>query len=892
MPATGLTGYEGLAGAAKTELSDLLGAGSELFERMGWMVCRDRIDPNGKPEFEAAIQMHFGEAAPNLFIAPQMPDIALVSDLYYAPFGFLPLAKHVDLTDTLVTQEFAFWLCRLAQAILDGTAFPALELTAPVSAKEAEAQRQAVEDLVKLPGGLAAQITALVARVDDPASIDMNKTDTLYQKVSGYLDSLDGANPGDFRSALMARFIGTPADFADLRGVGVAFFDPDRFDPSLYSVRIHKRIREDLADANAVGAPRSDADDFHFTAIQRDSRSKLRFILDGLGEATYDAEFTIEQNRYLQVQSGTIIPDHRNVALLGEERRLGQNVSVALRGDAQARTAEDVIEADLHPTNVARRYQPDSPMDAWSQDPPATAAGCRQLEVNVVHFNPSWRVKRNNFVVAWQYLLPSRRPPSQPVILAPRTVLAATPGLDPRVSTARVRPREDPMNPSVFVPRATDALKQRRTVTVDLEGGHPGAASLTLQSVDAYLTVVSASPLFRGWQRYDTVLAHHYFMIEADPDATPADITQDDAILIETSADDPVLPPPPTPPRAGGIQESSLYAWFWWDRLRRVPGADAQKPTSKSSLHSVVDDLYKAFDFDRVTHTTGAHSILRPADVPPPVGDAYTFIPEAAGNSKLVAPTIPTADVIGGVVAVEVMRVLSDPETNGQVVRYAVRVTTLETPLKRTRVRVRILRNYRDVDADLHNDIAQRFLMASPFSEWSERADRTVRLATSDFIAMQAERGWTLDTNVTLSDWLAIDTSKAPGDPSMRRDFGPILQTLVAATTPANSECRLWGPEAQSAEWKLHGVVQDVGRDAHIILQGDGVDRSERVKRQILVDKSGVGPVSWSNVGDLTAAMDRQKIVSARFEITFVWADAKGQPAMELTFPIRFKRSR
>lgn len=445
------------------------------------------------------------------------------------------------------------------------------------------------------------------------------------------------------------------------------------------------------------------------------------------------------------------------------------------------------------------------------------------------------------------------------------------------------------MAAGIFLSHATDALAQRRIVAVDLEGSHPGAAALTLQSIDAYRCVADAR-LSRGWQRYDTVLAHHYFMVEADPDSTPADITQDDAILIETTAVDPAPQAAPPPPREGGLQDSSLYAWFWWDRLRRVPGADAQKPTSRPSLKTAVDELYKAFDVDRVTNAKGAYSILQAPDAPPRIDGAYVFVPEAGGNSKLVPPTMPTTDVIGGVVAVEIMHVDSDPDTNGQVIRYAVRVTTLETPLKRTRVRVKVLRNYRDVDADLHNDIAQRFLMASPLSEWSERTDRTVRLGTSDFIAMKAERGWTLDTGVTLTDWLSIDTSRPPGDPSMRRNFGPILQTLIAATTPANSDCRLWGPEAQDPEWYLHGIIQDVGRDAHIILQGDGQDRSERVKRQFLVAKSGIGPVSWSQVSDLTAALDRQKIVSARFEITFIWADAKGQPMMELTFPVRFKR--
>lgn len=62
------------------------------------------------------------------------------------------------------------------------------------------------------------------------------------------------------------------------------------------------------------------------------------------------------------------------------------------------------------------------------------------------------------------------------------------------------------------------------------------------------------------------------------------------------------------------------------------------------------------------------------------------------------------------------------------------------------------------------------------------------------------------------------------------------------------------------------------------------------MQRQILVAASGEGPVDWPHIGDLTAELDRQKIVAARFEITFVGADAKGQPVMELTLPTKFAR--
>lgn len=884
-PTPGTTGYESLAPAAKAELAVRLKEGSDLFERATWMVCRNRLDPRSPPSFEATFQVHFGETA-NLLSVPAVRarNVPLVTDLYYATYGFLPIAKHPDLPDALVTLEFASWLVNLVQAILDGTPFAALEFDHTVSAQDAEIQRQAIEDLVGVAGGIAEQICALVKRVDDPTLIDKAHVDTLYQKVNGLLSKIDGNMQSALRSALCSRFAYHPKEFADLRGLGVIVFDPDRESPALYSLRINKRIREDLTEPMTRGAPRNDADEFHHTSIAEGAG--VRFLLDGLDDVTYDAEFTIEQNRYMQ--GGAVVHDHSDLGRLGEARTLDGSTHLVLRGDAQARTGEDVIEADLDPANLLRRYQPDQGIDSWDQDPQPNAAAQRQLEVNVVHFNPSWRVRKAGYVKAWQYLLPSRIPPSKPAVLSPRQAIGGTDAPDPRVSTVRIGANEDPMQKGLFGPRLAAALNARNIVFVDLEGGKPGSASLTLTNVPDY-TVIQADPnLTRGWQRYDTVLAHHYFLVDADPDATPADIIQDDAILIDTSADDDAPLQVPTAPATDGLQTGSLYQWFWYDRMRRTPGAQANKPGVKPTLATAVDEIYRAFDVNRTTHIAGGHSILKAAIPGTAFGNAAAYLPALGGGFLKPAPLPATDDVIGSVLAAEIFTVSGDAQNT--VTRYAVRVTTLETPLRRTRVRLRVLRNYRDVDADLHNDIAQAFEMTSPFSEWSERSDRAIRLGPADFIGMGATRGWILETGVTLADWLSIDIGKPAGDPALRRDFGPVLQSVIRATTAANAHCRLWGIEAEDKRWTLFGIAHDAGRDAHVIIGNRGPDRAERVHRQNLVAASGQGLVSWSQVNELTAALDRKQIVSARFEMTFVWSNQKGQNVMELTFPVSFAR--
>lgn len=62
------------------------------------------------------------------------------------------------------------------------------------------------------------------------------------------------------------------------------------------------------------------------------------------------------------------------------------------------------------------------------------------------------------------------------------------------------------------------------------------------------------------------------------------------------------------------------------------------------------------------------------------------------------------------------------------------------------------------------------------------------------------------------------DELRGPGNAA------PVPTLTIGVTTPKNPQCRLWGPEAEDKKWRLHGVVQDVGRDAHVILGAVGLD--------------------------------------------------------------------
>lgn len=889
--------------AARAELAGYLQAkDGPLYRKFAWIACGDRFrtPPDQKKAFESSLRMHFGDAVGFLDVPQsQMPAITTVSDLYYVPHGFVSIGLHPSLPDPIVTLEFAFYVARLMQAIRDGAAFDGIEVK-PADVGAAESLQRRIVELLEQTNGFAEQVVRLIARVDNPAAIRKSHGAdvlALYDRVDKYVADV---TPG-LQSALKHRFETRPADFAGLRAIGVAIFDPDRFSPLLYSLRINKRIREDLSELETQKLARSDGDEFHFTDFV-DIGNHYHVVIDGLDDASYDAEFTIEQNRY--VVDNKLIDDHKNPLLLGEVRQVDQGDKakryIALRGDAQARTAEDVIEADLPTTNpLRRRYYSDAPIESWASDPPVTRQPERSLEVNVVHFNPSWRITKSGRVVAWQYLLPSRTPPSQPTLLVPKAVLKGgkpDASLDAVSSQIFLRPGDDPGKPEPFEEIARKRLKDREFAAVEKAGAKSEGDRIELQARPEYTKCAEKIEQCAGWHCFDTVLAHHYFLIDADPKATEADPIQQDALSIEVQQFEPSVTAasfaaPVNPPLA----ETDLYNWFLWDRLRHQRG-EAERPANKPTLAELGEQIQLCLGFDREKKFDPLASLFYGRQAPDTVSAKDTtttiYLPKKNASNLFVSsrassgrwPSGPSSSGVGQVVAAEIMTVR---DASKKVSRYAVRVTVLEAPWRRTQVRLRVLRNYRDVDADLVNDIDPRFLMASPFSAWSERADRSLELGPKDFMREKATAGWIMETKIKQSEWLAISPFLPDGSPGRVRDLGPVLADVISTTVPQYPQYRMWSELIEEGRWRIRGEIEHRVPDAHIIAGADKLDRSHLVSRQFLVGSDGVA-VKWKDVGVLTRAVDKKRALSVPLMFRFTWSTTDGKPLLQVTLPLKF----
>ena len=103
----------------------------------------------------------------------------------------------------------------------------------------------------------------------------------------------------------------------------------------------------------------------------------------------------------------------------------------------------------------------------------------RNIEANVVHHNPEWRIRKDERVDKFLYLLPSRLPPAVPVVIRPKddigggaTGLAESPWLS-NLTAALPEPDETAFDlEAAFGPAMNRILREAKPrVTLEPKGG-------------------------------------------------------------------------------------------------------------------------------------------------------------------------------------------------------------------------------------------------------------------------------------------------------------------------------------------------------------------------------------------------------------------------------------
>ena len=667
----------------------------------------------------------FGESYPYLNFPTGLAQAEdRVTDLFYVPWAFRPLAAHPALGDAQTTLEFAEYLVSILAGVARGRVLDEVDLPLqPEPVAKAWQRRDEARQAIRNPGGVADKLRDLLARVE----ADLPPGNALFDKVRGLQIQIEDERQRVMRELLAA----DPSLFVTSKAIAVGIFDPGSFSDRLYSLEVTKSIRPVAEE----GLPDKDADRFTFARLF--GKDHLRFLVDVLDDKSYDNDFEIPENVYDPVKPQGF-------------PRLASEISQ--RGASRARTGEDLVEQAFF----------------FNEDPARPKV--RSLEANVVHYNPEWKDEDAAGKVRRRYLLPSRRFPRLPQAMQPIE--------DERNSTrlSRLLPVFPSSGPVDLDQQFASRLNEAMPSEVRFK---QGTGELVAVPEPGRRAAVSAQKA-RGWHHLDTYLSHYYFLVEADEEG---EFGNDEFELYVERGTGPFANAQAAPLPAVKLEEP-LQKWFLYHRRREEGGGSKDNPLEKPDAMPLGDVLTEIQKW--LLPPAPGRGLLAAAerDATGTADPTAQFLSGAEGWA-LKTPDEAPAGAVGQVLAAELMEIrtvdgIKDPG------KRVLHIAVLDEVWRYQRVRARVVRNEVDINRNQTLDINPAFLMTSPFSDWVDYGRDVLRLrggADGDLPAPAANLEPSL---VKLEDWLALGDGMAKNfgpivDDAIRRTFpltagGPAAQ--------------------------------------------------------------------------------------------------------------------
>lgn len=889
---------------AREELATLLqrpaqaGEGSSLYRRREWLCMQppsgEVVVEQGAPvtgagthqaskeSREGRWRMIFGDYASTVLVPPgTMRQVTRVAEMFYVPMAFRPLAAHPTLATGNDTLSFAQFLLGVVGDLLAGRP-PADILLQPSTIGKASDDgaraRVRLEHLLTSPGGIASALEQLIHAVHNAADLQHDPEKKLTELTKRALALWDSSQVA--RSASVKALLGQrPELFASSRAIGVVMFDPVRFARPLQSVQICKRISQKAAtEAEAL----IDVDRF---VIPPTPSKEAAVLLDPLEAALYDTEFELPMNRY-KLPDGSESTD----AIYDSPIELDQ-VTLAWRGGTSGRTGEDFLESEHH-FPVVTDHRPVG----------------RGVEVDAPHWNPRWAYAMAGAQTGTErrlYLLPSRRFPAAPVLLQ----VAAQGGAGPvNTSEINLTPTAAGDDEQVFLNALDESLSALNALHLVIrnDDGHT-AADAPAWKISAGTATVKHQDA-DGWYRIDTFLEHHYFMVEADETGDEPFANEVFEIDVHVNRDGtmPEAASQNVPDGAPSIAPSPLLQAFrrWQQaqgegsRETAVPPQPAQNeamslPALVESVaywlcESVADPAQVPAQ-ERVAR--GSESVLKPMAAPredqTPVNFRAAYecaAPEPTLTVNVVVPSPdPASRRIGSVVQVSMFKPVAGAvpaSVRGE--RAILRVSMLADPWSRVRLRMRQVRNRRDV-AGGAPDIDPVFEMQSAYSSWSAYSHAEKIIDAQYFKEAQvppSERRLEI-TSVGLEDWIAKPSTK----------IDPVVATRLRGVIPEGR------PYAGKPYWNAAEML-DQNRKVSVVLRQrlpdrhmlhDGAAWHGLRQRDLSVPRYVFGIIAASSVDEQLGAVAATTITAGEPELEITWLDkSSGGPVYRITWPVRF----
>jgi hypothetical protein len=871
--------------------------GSSLYYRREWLRA---VPPRGdvqvevpapqsavvdddlkKESREGRWRVIFGDFASSILVPPgAMRPVRRVVELFYFPVAFRPLEPHRAFGGANDTLAFTEFLLTVVGNLLDGLRPPEIIIKSSADGAADDGARAIVRlrELLAIDGGIATSLQGLAHHVhnagdlkDDPSPLTVRAIKTWDEAQNTY------------RRELRRLLTQTPQVFATARAIGVVLFDRDRFAPALHSLQLWKRI---VQDPTKVNPPLIDVDRFVISSLQSDTA----LVLDPLEAARYDAEFELPQNVY------TVHGKTASASIYDKPIDIGSDVEVTVRGAASGRTGEDFLESLNH-------------------FPPAdeTAVTPRGVEVDAPHWNPHWSYdlvgSGGKDITRQLYLLPSRRFPATPVNVQMAAVSSDFPVNTTSISVSPdLRGSED----DVFGSALKSALKRLNgeVLTIRAESAEtPKDPVMWRLAADGNPRCSADEAL--GWHRVDTFLEHHYFLVEGGEQGEDPFANELFEIEVQVNREG-TLPAPIAPPTRGApsTQTSPLIRAFqrWQQKSGQSPTkAPLPAPGANESLTlpELVESLGhwlsdSAADSGKVPveerDARDQESLLRIRKDPDAGGETVRFRAQyvcAKPDDSLTVVvadddggTQPLSARIGSVVTVSMFETTgTHPVVRG--VRGIVRVSVLADPWSRCRVRMRQIRNRRDIDGG-QSDIDPVFEMPSPFSVWSAYAhpERVLVAGDSTVDVPPSERRLEV-ASVSLREW--IKTRFATPAP----DIGAIVKQRLSATVPGS------GPYSGKPYWNsdemldpqrvISAVLRQRQPDRHIAHDGHQV--STLPHRDLSVPRHVFGNIAAGHIDDQLRSIAPSALTAGEPELEIAWLDkSNGAPICRARWPIRFTK--
>jgi hypothetical protein len=816
-----------LRAAARADLAEYLQPDSPLRHSFGWIVSRDdereqavasNAIANGIDR-DRALKL-FGESYRFLNFPNDLSSAnPTVVNLFYVPYAFKPLRVHPMFGDPQTTSDFAAFALRILRSLALGALPEEVHLQASTLDQAANARDRALQ----IGRGVAARLLRLLERVEPEAT----PQDTpLFQRVTRLLDAVDTTR----KDVLTELFAADPSLFGTAKAIALGVFDPETYDPALYALRVRKRIREHAgAGINEVA---NDTDAFTFARFfgpETPSNEKpRRFLVDVLDDQSYDDDFHIFENDY-----------RSNSGERGAPRAAS---AITKRGDARARSAEDLIEQVFH----------------FDEDP----SGSRSVEADVVHYNSEWEIVRPDGKLERKYLLPSRRFPRIPIPLLPAG--------DTSSRLSRMHPdlpaSGDPQLDAQFARKLAASMPAR----VALRAFRSEDTMHAEPRLDTRATLTGAEA--RGWHCVDSYLSHYYFVVDANEEGS----FENDVFEISVERQRTPFTPEPRESTATFEPVAGLTQWFVYDRRKEeqaTGGAAGNAPKIEAppdmTLGAVVDEL-ESWLVTAVRPEAKGVTVLQEQDEPKDEPETAIYRPVKPA-AQLENKTV---GMKGRVVASELMNLVTTAGIDPH--RRVLHLVVLDDVWQYQRVRVRVLRNGIDVNNNKRLDLRPIFQMVSRPSEWVDYARDVLRLDArrGDVPAAVAQ----LVSSITLAEWLA---SNAP------IDVGPVVGNAIETRVGSTADVFFTRDEILRERNSVSGVVLQVIPDNHPRDRSIGSNapdgRTDELPKLFLRDTAANTPMK------LTAAVDRSIVKTSDPVLRVTWRNEQSVALLEVTWPLRWR---